>query len=361
MQRPATDRLDDILKRVSRSFYLSLKILPGPVKTPIGLAYLFARAADTIADTALIAPTDRLHYLERFCSLFHTQDRTVLAELAAALIEPQRNPAERELLASLDRCFAIYHALDQADQARIRTLLLTLTQGMVMDLTLFPREGNGAIVPLKTRADLDRYTYYVAGCVGEFWTEMHVAHRPALASWDVAEMKQRGIQFGRGLQLTNILRDVARDLRLGRCYIPLEDLSRYGLLPEHLLDPTSIVKLRPILQDLLTLTLEQYREGWLYLQAIPRREVQMRLACAWPLLIGLHTLLLVAGADNVLDPTITVKIRRTVVYRILLLSSILVGSNWGLTWYAERLYQRFSAPELRRLHPAGFPTRRGSA
>jgi farnesyl-diphosphate farnesyltransferase len=327
------------LKGVSRSFYLSLRILPRSVRTPIGLAYLFARAADTIADTTLIAPTDRLHHLERFCRLFDTDDPTVLATLATALVGPQRIPAERKLLASLDRCFAAYRELARADQARIRTLLLTLTQGMVMDLTLFPREGDGSVVPLKTRDDLDRYTYYVAGCVGEFWTDMHVAHRPSLAGWDAAEMKPRGIRFGKGLQLTNILRDVARDLRLGRCYLPLEDLTRHGLRPEHLLDPTSIKKLRPLLGELLTLTLEHYREGWVYTQAIPRREVQMRLACAWPLLIGLQTLRLVAGAENLLDPATTVKVRRGQVYRILLLSGFLVGTNWGLTRYARYLRQ----------------------
>ena len=52
MQQAALDRLDTVLKRVSRSFYLSLRILPRSLRTPIGLAYLFARAADTIAKHA---------------------------------------------------------------------------------------------------------------------------------------------------------------------------------------------------------------------------------------------------------------------------------------------------------------------
>ncbi|MGH8059280.1 MAG: phytoene/squalene synthase family protein, partial [Candidatus Entotheonellia bacterium] len=204
----------------------------------------------------------------------------------------------------------------------------------------FPSEHDGLPVPLKTRADLDQYTYDVAGCVGEFWTDTHVAHRLSLAGWDVAEMKRRAIRFGQGLQLTNILRDLPRDLRLGRCYIPLEDLARRGILPEDLLDPTSIVKVQPVIEELLRLTLEDYREGWSYTLAIPRREIQMRLACAWPLLIGLHTLSMIARADNLLDPTITLKIRRSVVYRIILLSGSLVGTNWGLTRYAQRLHRR---------------------
>lgn len=337
MQPPCLDRLNAILKRVSRSFYLTLRILPRALRTPIGLAYLFARAADTIADTALISPTERLTLLEQFRSLFQYYDAAILRVLCGALVGPQRLPAERELLSSLDECFVVFQACTQGDQTRIRRLLLTLTQGMVMDLTTFPPEHDGRVVALKTRQDLDQYTYYVAGCVGEFWTDMHVAHRPSLEGWKIETMKQWGIRFGKGLQMTNILRDLAHDLRIGRCYLPLEELTRHGLSPAHLLEPSAIADVRPILHELLELTLDHYRQGWSYTLAIPRREVQMRLACAWPLLIGFRTLDLVARADNLLDPSITVKISRADVYRLLISSTLLVFSNRGLQQYAYHL------------------------
>ena len=336
MQQPSLGRLNDILKRVSRSFYLTLRILPRPLRTPIGLAYLFARAADTIADTALISPAARLTLLEQFRSLFQDYDAAILRVLRGA-VGPQHIPAERALLSSLEECFAVFQACPQGDQTRVRRLLLTLTQGMVMDLTTFPPEHDGRVVALKTRQDLDQYTYYVAGCVGEFWTDMHVAHRPSLAGWDVEVMKQWGVRFGKGLQMTNILRDLAHDLRLGRCYLPLEALTPYGLSPAHLLEPSAIANARPILQDLLALTMDHYRGGWSYTLAIPRREIQMRLACAWPLLIGCRTLDLVARADNLLDPCVTVKVSRAAVYRMLTASSLLVLSNRGLRRYASHL------------------------
>jgi farnesyl-diphosphate farnesyltransferase len=340
MQPPSLDRLNGILKRVSRSFYLSLKILPRPLRRPIGLAYLLARAADTIADTSLISPADRLTRLEQFRSLFRAYDTAVVDALCAALIGPQKIPEERELLASLDQCFAMLHASAPADRERISQLLLTLIRGMMTDLQTFPSEDAGSIAALKTRADLDLYTYHVAGCVGEFWTEMHVAHRSSLAGWDVEALKRQGVRFGKGLQLTNILRDLARDLRIGRCYIPSEDLAGCGLVPTDLLDPAAIVKLRPVLRGLLALTLDHYRQGWAYTLAIPRREVQMRLACIWPLSIGYRTLHLISRADNLLDPAVTVKISRYSVYRMLLLSGLLVGANWGLSRYARHLCRR---------------------
>ena len=340
MQHPALDRLNALLKGVSRSFYLTLRILPRSLRTPIGLAYLFARAADTIADTTLISSAERLTLLEQFRSLFQRYEVTTLAMLRGALVGPQRIPAERELLACLDECFVVFHACAPGDQARISRLLLTLTQGMAMDLTTFPAEHDGRVVALKTRDELDRYSYYVAGCVGEFWTDMHIAHRPALHGWNVEVMKQWGLRFGKGLQMTNILRDLAQDLRIGRCYLPLEELAPHGLTPEHLLEPATIIRLRPLLHELLALTRDHYRWGWAYTLAIPRREVQMRLACAWPLLIGLRTLDLIARADNLLDPNVTVKVSRPAVYRILLSSSVLALSNGGLRLYACHLGRR---------------------
>ena len=64
---PAThELLHGILKQVSRSFYLTLNVLPANVRDQMGLSYLFARAADTIADTDLISRAQRLEYLISF-------------------------------------------------------------------------------------------------------------------------------------------------------------------------------------------------------------------------------------------------------------------------------------------------------
>ena len=76
--------------------------------------------------------------------------------------------------------------------------------------------------------------------------------------------------------------------------------------------------------------------------AIPRREVRLRLACAWPLLIGLKTLALVAESENLLDPAAGVKIPRADVYRVLLRSMILIGWNGALNGYYQSLRRRIA-------------------
>ena len=46
--------MQDLLKQVSRSFYLTLRVLPHSINEQLRLAYLLARAADTVADTQLV-------------------------------------------------------------------------------------------------------------------------------------------------------------------------------------------------------------------------------------------------------------------------------------------------------------------
>ncbi len=335
------DLPSDLLKRVSRSFYLSLAVLPRSVRAPVGLAYLFARAADTIADTRLISREERLRHLEALRADLREEAPSHLAGIISACTGPNPHAGERDLLRRLPDCFRRYQELDKADRDRVCRILFTITEGMRFDLSTFPGEDDRRLVALETREELDRYTYLVAGCVGEFWTEIHAAHRPRLAAaWDVPAMKQQGVRFGKGLQMTNVLRDLPRDLKNGRCYLPREDLSRLGLEPKGLLDPGAIPKVRPLITELLSLTLEHYAVGWAYTLAIPRAEWRMRLACSWPLLIGLRTLGLVGECPNLLDPGQTIKIPRSTVYGILSRSLAQIWSNRRLASEAKRLSAR---------------------
>src|SRR5205814_2942737 len=67
-------------------------------------------------------------------------------------------------------------------------------------------------------------------------------HTRCLSDWssDVCSsdlaMRARGVRFGKALQMTNVLRDVPRDLGAGRCYLPARDLAALGLTPADLFD-----------------------------------------------------------------------------------------------------------------------------
>ena len=329
-----------LLRRVSRSFYLSLAVLPAAVRPTIGLAYLLARASDTIADTRLIDRTSRIAHLETVRAALCEGDAGHVSGVVRATSAPQALPAERALLERLPECLAALRSLPAADRARVRAVLETIIEGQIQDLRVFPGEDEGKLAALETREDLDRYTYLVAGCVGEFWTEVHVAHRPRLRHWDLPRMRALGVRLGKGLQLTNVLRDLPRDLRHGRCYLPRQDLARLGLEPRDLLDPGRAPAVRPLLMEWLHTALDHYEAGWQYTFAIPRREARMRLACAWPLLIGLRTLDLLAASPNWLDPAITLKVPRVRVYGLMAHSLGTVWSTRALGRQARRLRER---------------------
>jgi farnesyl-diphosphate farnesyltransferase len=119
-----------------------------------------------------------------------------------------------------------------------------------------------------------------------------------------------------------------------------------ALGPGDLLDPAAVGRIRPLLRDLLDLTLSHYAEGRLYLLTIPRSEIRMRLACAWPLLIGLRTLDLVQHARDLLDPRVTLKISRPDVYTIMARSAVLAWSDGGLDRYYRGLRDRIEAAPI---------------
>jgi farnesyl-diphosphate farnesyltransferase len=247
-------------------------------------------------------------------------------------------PAERELLGRLPEVLAACRGLDPGDRTRGARVLLTLTGAMVEALERFPPEKGGRVGALETRADLDRYTYTNAGCVGEYWTDMVLAHRPRCARrWEPPVMRARGIRFGQGLQLVNVLRDLPRDLRIGRCYLPRVELAALEIVPEDLLDPKALARVRPLLDGLIGEARACLADGLTYTLAVPRREWRLRLACAWPLLIGLATLDRLARSEALLDPGAVVKVPRAEVRGILGRSAAMVGSDRGLRACAHRL------------------------
>jgi len=359
---PVTTRaLDPILRRVSRTIFLTLRIAPSATRRPLGLAYLFCRAADTIADTRLLPPPSRIARLDAYRARFERESAggadADLEDLAMELGPAQAIAEERELLARLPECFREYAGLEDGDRARIRTLVTTLVQGMEMDLAIFPPEESGRATALESEADLDRYTYHVAGCVGEFFTDLHAAHVRALASWDLAAMRERAVLFGKALQMTNILRDVDRDLAIGRSYFPRPRLESAGVTADELRSGRGREKLRPILHAYLRRTLGFYRAGWEYTLAIPRREARLRMACAWPLLIGLDTLALLASARDPYAPGTRIKVSRPEVRRILFRSAARIWSDRALSRIYGELEAKVEAALAGHLTDSSSPRR----
>jgi farnesyl-diphosphate farnesyltransferase len=324
---------------VSRLFYTTLVVVPEDVRDQVSLAYLFARAADTIADTELIDRPRRLDFLGQLKGQFISDQISwgQIREIQRAMGPLQQDSSERVLLERLEDCFKLFREFSPDDRRCVQRLMTTLTQGMEMDLSVFPGTSAKDLVALKTVDDLDRYTYYVAGCVGEFWTDLMCAHRSALASWNVREMSEVGVRFGKGLQLTNIVKDIAHDLQKGRCYIPETMLAEAGLKPRDLLNQENLSRFRPMLSKLVRMAVEHLDQGWLYTMSVPRYETRLRLSCMWPILSAGESLKLVMNSPDLLNPSVKVKIPRGKVYQIIALTTGTGACSYVGTAYWGRL------------------------
>ena len=162
----------EILAGVSRSFYVTLKLLPKAVRDPLSLGYLLARAADTIADTDALPAQERLACLKRFeqrvCD--HAEDPNLTHDLCAALTNKLDHPEERLLLERLDECLSWFDKSPDDERKAIETVLRVILKGQSLDVERFELESGASALP--DAAALDEYTYFVAGCVGEFWTNV---------------------------------------------------------------------------------------------------------------------------------------------------------------------------------------------
>jgi farnesyl-diphosphate farnesyltransferase len=331
------DLLTDVLKSVSRSFYLTLRVLPRSIRPQVGLAYLLARATDTIADTQVVPVEGRLAALSQLRDriLGRCSARLELGHFLAATPSGPPSLGERVLLDRIAEVLSLAEALGPEDRKCIRETLEVITSGQELDLRRFelgragqgnpPSSGMDSPLPqiraLQNEADLDDYTYRVAGCVGEFWTRLCRAHVFPQAEIDQEFLMRSGVRFGKGLQLVNILRDLPRDLRQGRCYLPADELSAVGLAPEDLLDQAREQQARGVYNEWCRRAHEHLAAGWAYTNALPRGCMRVRLACAWPLLIGVQTLARLRER-NVFDPAQRIRITRPEVRRILVSSLI---------------------------------------
>lgn len=282
-----------ILRSVSRSFYLSIRFLPSQLRKPIALAYLLARTTDTVADTTRIPRTVRMETLKMLSGGIQGKaSREVVINQVASFVHLQENPAERTLLDSLPHCLERLEQTGEADRDDIRVVLEKITHGQLLDLQRF--DNPAEVRALQTAADLDEYTYLVAGCVGEFWTRLCFWHVSDFASLIQDEMLALGRCYGMGLQLINVLRDAGSDLRAGRCYFPEDELGAIGLSPGQILSEPD--RVQPIYRTWMEKAQDGLECGIRYAYAIRNRRV--RAATVLPALIGTRTLALLRKAGS---------------------------------------------------------------
>jgi len=288
--RPNPDLLV-LLRGVSRSFYVSIRVLPAPLRRPIAVAYLLARAADTLADTADLAAVERRAHLQNWAAAVEGRGSAAeLAALSASFAPLQQDRQERDLILALPQCLSWLDELAPADRDDVRAVLRHITHGQALDIERFAQ----GMPPraLESAPQLHEYTYLVAGCVGEFWTDLCFRHLPAFARLPQLEMRDLGRGFGMALQLVNILRDAGADLAAGRCYFPADELAAAGMAPADILNDPA--RFEAVWRRWHAHAQAGIELGMRYADAVNSRRV--RAASAMPALLAARTLALMQSA-----------------------------------------------------------------
>lgn len=302
------EKIDALLQATSRSFYPTLKYLPKKVRGQIGLLYLLARVADTIADSKHGETEFLLKILEGYNDV--AQGRSSSLPDFTELAEIQTNENEAELLRNVEDVVAGLEVYSKEDQGLMLECLDVIVSGQVLDLERFGTANEGGnISALASDEQMDDYAFRVAGSVGVFWSKMSLEHLFSLPPEKEKEFFEKGIRFGKSLQMINILRDIPEDLRFGRCYIPEQALSRYNLKPEDLLDDKNIDAFRPLYDEFLDLTNKHLDAAIEYIALLPETQLRLKASCMLPVLIGQRTVTLLR-TGNILNSEERIKVTR---------------------------------------------------
>ena len=208
--------LEELLLKTSRTFALSIPLLPEPTRQEVTVAYLLFRIADTLEDATDWASARKVEELNRLAGLLGHPTAPGSRELAQRWLEdpPLDNPDYLELLAELA---AVVDALEQLS-TESRELVRTQTLRTIERMASFV-ERDSDTLQLGSVSELRAYCYAVAGIVGEMLTELFLIGSPELES-TAPSLRARAAKFGEALQLVNILKDSAADAGDGRRYLP---------------------------------------------------------------------------------------------------------------------------------------------
>lgn len=329
-----------LLKNTSRSLYLSVQVLPPAIRPAFSIAYLLCRYADTIADTYLLPAEKRAAWLSRFPQLIQTQQAQQIAALPREIAGLSDNKYEKLLLENLPLCIEHFNQIQADLKPVILEVLQAVCEGMQIDLSFFPTQPHAPIKAFEKAADLEHYCRLMGGKPGLFWSKLILTTLPPMPQQ--ADFLAWGQKIGDALQIVNILRDLPKDLQLGRCYFPQEELQQSGLTPADLLQPENSARFEPIKRKWISWGLKRLKNALPYFPLIPKNQLGQRAAVAWPILWTADTLFKVYQTPDLLNPQKRVKIPRSTVYFTLACTPALWLSNQVFSAWLTHKIKLFS-------------------
>ena len=331
--------LNTLLKDNARTLYLSAKIMPRGQRQIFTVAYLLCRIADTIADTPLLPLKDRIYFITNYPNLVKTQDKELIAKyLALNLLADQKYDKEIALLENLPLCLNAYKNLDNRAQKDTWEVVCAVSSAMEWDLNYFADEDLTYLLKaVPSDKETIDYCAHMGGAPGVFWAKLLLNGKENKKFTDEAQ------KIGMALQITNILKDTASDITLGRIYLPITDLTKHSLMPQDLHEKKNYKLFLPIVYKWLHFGLDNISVAPDFLKQVPFYKVFTRTAVMWPVLWALETYQSILCSRNLLDIKYRPKFPRKVIYKTMLLTPFFVWSNKIFGYIFNKKYQTLKA------------------
>ena len=323
-----------LLPKVSRTFALCIRLLPRPLAESVTIAYLLCRIADTVEDAIDLSVAEKRELLRHFSECLN-RDGPGAAPLRDAFAA--RRSDEERLAFNADIVLGEFRTLSPAEQDAVRPWVQEMCSGMA-EFARAGREVPGAALEaLGDLEELNRYCYYVAGTVGHLLTELFQLSDARADPERYAALDQLATSFGLGLQLTNIIKDIADDHHRGWSFVPRDLCYDAGVPPEKLFDPAFRAQARQVMDKLIREARRHLTDSLQYCTLLPHRQYRIRLFCLTSFYFAVRTLHRAERDRRLLEPAHKLKITRGEVYRTLAATHLVAPSNYMVRAYYRRL------------------------
>ncbi|MBN1971545.1 MAG: squalene/phytoene synthase family protein [Candidatus Delongbacteria bacterium] len=313
------------LEKVSRTFTLSIKILPKDLRDIVGLSYIICRLLDTIEDAPDMTVSLKKEALSLFQEIIeHPESVYKYEEYFSRIAEKYTmKEYERIIMKNCVHIFIHYNSYSDRVKSIIKPQVVEMAEGMKK--YSFGEDKPGFY--LTNFEELEEYTYYVAGTVGRLLSGLFL---DKINSSNVREIfSKNDIEFGKALQYVNIIKDANTDILEGRCFIPNEAVKK--VIPEELFRTKNKDITAEYLKEMIYRA-EKYIENSInYISSIPVRCWRIRLFCIWPVIFANKTLKLLKNEfDRLISSNDVIKINRKEVKRLIYISTPAAFSNFYL-------------------------------
>ena len=229
-----------------------------------------------------------------------------------------------------------YRLLPKPHRTAVRPWVKEMCSGMAEFTEPTPDGAASEAAAIGTVQELERYCYYVAGTVGHLLTELF-GQQTAVSRTRYSRLKSLATSFGLGLQLTNIIKDVADDRRRGRSFVPRQLCLSAGITPEQVQDVSHSPESRQVMDQLIDRAKGHLCDALDYSTTIPRRLFRVRAFCLTSFYFAVRTLRLAERDPRLLDPDHKLKISRAEVYRTIIATKLIAPANSLVRGYFRRL------------------------